>query len=189
MTTSLEIISKARLWAEGERDIASGSDGQFALMRYQNLIDNLPLFRTGHWCDVILTSADDYAAKDGERVVPNGFDAVITLPATYTDQCGKVHVQQDLSRVQVIGKGLWVFSVSNGAWRQADGLTLESDCPFGPEDEQGLAAMLAVALASDASGSLNELSPAVTQTAQAQVNKFRSRFYRADAPRAPATYY
>lgn len=185
MTTILDICTRA-LRAIGELragDEASGHDGADAMLKFQAMVNDLPGLRKGRWTDVILTDATTYEAADGERVSTSGFGATITLPTTYTNDSGTTVLQKDLSRVMIIGgaqAGLWLFSQSNAAWAQVDDLDLETESPFGPEDDAGLIAMLALELAPDYSDA-GEVSPIVIERAARQQRSFRARFRRAVA--------
>lgn len=176
-STMRDIVNRAlrQLGVVPFGEVATATQADQALDAARRVIDNLPLFRKGVWTDVVLDSADDYDANDGDRIALNGYAADITLPATYEDDNGDTRLQKDLSRVQVIGTGLYVFPSSLGAWMQADSLTLSSDFPFGPEDEVGFAAMLAVEMSDELACPVPE--KAVLQAAE-QVKSFRARFYR-----------
>lgn len=191
MTTCLEVCSRAlrALGVLGAGEEAAGDDAADALQHLQAMLDDLPLLRNGEWSEVILTSAEAYTAKDGERITTNGFDAPITLATTYEDECGRTVPQRDLSRVQILGEhdqaGMWIWSAGKGAWGRADGLGLTDELPFGAQDDAGLVAMLAVELSAEYPG---EVRPATVARAQRQVTSFRARFYREVIVRADEAY-
>jgi hypothetical protein len=85
----------------------------------------------------------------------------------------------DCAKVQITGdaanKGVWLYSATKGAWGRVDGLTLASELPFGPEDDDGLAAQLAVALAPEYGAQLDPVT--VTRSNQSKAS-FRARFKR-----------
>lgn len=179
-TTVLDILTRAAriLGVVRAGESPSGADQADLLQHLQDVIDGLPLLRDGEWADVVLTSAAAYSASDGERIAPQGYAAPITLPATLVNEAGETVPQQDLSRVQVIGSGLWVYSASKGAWSQVDGLTIDDDSPFGDEDTGALAALVAVSAAEEYGAQLPQVS---VQRASRGINSFRGRFYR-EAP-------
>lgn len=142
---------------------------------HKSVLARLPLLRDGPWTDVILTSDDDYEASDGERITLEGYDPVVTLPTTYEDDCGNTVVQRDLSRVHVIGDGLYVWSSSLASWNKTDDLAVGDTFPFGPEDQPGIAALIAVE-AADEYGV--QLSPLVIARAEAVVTSMQARFWR-----------
>lgn len=180
MTTLLDIATRA-LRAQGVIDagqVPAGQDAADALQHLQDTINDLPLLRAGEWTEVTLTDATTYAASDGERVNAGSTGATITLPTTYTDENGVSQTTLDLSRVQIIGgtqAGLWVYAASLGEWAQVDDLALNDDSPFGPEDDAGLVALMAVSMVSEYGG---EVSAVVTARAQRAMSSFRARFYR-----------
>ena len=176
MTTCLDIIRRAVLSAEGDRDVPAGDDGRLAMMRLQDVILGLPQLMNGPWREVDAREAASVTAADGDRVRA-GAQTVVTFP----DAAGA-----DLCRVQVLGEGpqtgIWVRAASLGAWRRADGLSLADDSPFGPEDDAGLSAILALSLAADAG------VPATVETAalaMAAMTRFSARFHREQPQGAP----
>lgn len=177
MTTMRDAVNKvARLLSVTMAgQAATGHDADDLLEHMQGVIDRLPLFHDGEWRDVPLTSAADYTAKDGERISPQGFNPVITLPPTHKDACGREQIQEDLSRVHVIGDGFYVWSSSLAAWNKASGLKLGDAFPFGPKDLQGIVALTAVIAAPEYQV---EVAPAVISQAEAALKSFSARFYR-----------
>jgi hypothetical protein len=180
MATILEIITRSAgamgLVRSGQ--VPTGADAQDLLRKLQDVINALPLLRSGEWSDVILASSATYVASDGQRIQTNGYSATITLPTTYTDEDNATVPQKDLSRVQIIGgtqAGLWIYAASNGSWARCDALALTDTSPFGPEDDLGLAALVAVESADDYGA---EVSAITVQRAADVLNSFRSRFYR-----------
>ncbi len=179
MTTCLDIIRRALLAAEGEREVPGGADGQLALMRLQDVILSLPRLMNGPWRDV-RAQGTAVAATDGMRVHADAA-AVVTLPLPLSD--GEGAPPADLSRVQVIGPnaaaGVWVYAASTGAWRRADGLSLSSPSPFGPEDDAGLSSLLALSVAADGGGTVSPETMARVARAAAALSRFAARFHRA----------
>lgn len=179
--TNLDVISRALrlLGVLSAGQVASDDDGADGLVALQDVVDTLPLLRTGEWTEVLLTSAAPYTARDGERIHTQGHLATIDLPTTFTDpRTSQLTAQQDLSRVQIIGgeqAGLYIYSASLGAWSKVDGLEISGDCPFGPEDFKGLAALVAAAVA-DEQG--QPLPPLVGGAAAQALSSFHARFYR-----------
>lgn len=151
------------------------------MQHLQDVINGLPLLRDGEWADVFLTSTAAYAASDGERIYTEGYAATITLPTTYVDERGTTKATLDLSRVQIMGAdhdqvGLWVYSAQNGSWARVDALTQDDDSPFGPEDDAGLGAMVAIhSVPEYGEAALTQATPGMAAQA---TNSFRSRFYR-----------
>lgn len=183
MTTNHEVLSRTArfLGITSAGQEPAGNDAADLMIELQDAIDSLPLLRGGEWTEVILSSAADYVASDGERITTAGYAATITMPTTQVDEAGDTVPLTDLSRIQIVGEdhaqaGLWVFSASLGEWRKADGLAQEDNFPFGPEDEAGMAAIVAVG--STSSFGTDELSPVVAARAARQIQSFRTRFYR-----------
>lgn len=194
MSTTRDIIRRALrligVLASGQEP--GGSDAADGLERLQSLILGLPgLVHNAHWREVATHAA--YVAKEGERITVTAPGAV-TLPSIITwnpaldpfcdpsglewDDCTTARPPYDLARVQIIGQtppnaGLWVYSASNAAWRRADGLKITSDCPFGVEDDGGLAAILAVDVVDEFGGQVGQRTLAV---AQQSARSFRARF-------------
>ena len=108
MTTMRTAVDKAArlLGVTMAGQTATGQDAADVLEHMQGVIDRLPLFHNGEWTEVLMSSAGQYVAQDGERINRQGFEAAVVLPTTYADRCGGVTAQQDLSRVQVIGDGI-----------------------------------------------------------------------------------
>lgn len=167
--------------------VPTGTDSKHLLRCLQAAIDGLYGLRNGAWKDVLLTSDADYTASDGERISPQGFDPVITLPTTYKDDCGRERIMRDLSRVHVIGDGLFVWSSTLAAWNKTDQLSLEDRFPFGDEDLPGIVAMAAVLAAPKYSD--GDLSPVIVLTAQASAKALKGRLYREAFVRDPDPVY
>lgn len=181
-TTCLDIVTRALriLGVIGAGEAPGPQDGQDAMLHLQEMIDGLPMLRTGPWTEVRLPSAAAYTAKDGERVNTRGYAAAITLPDTYEDEDGATVSQRDMSRVQIIGgdqAGLWLYAASRGAWSKIDGLELSSDLPFGKEDDAGMVALLAVTMAPEFSDG-GDVAPVVVERAAKQMRSLRARLRR-----------
>lgn len=172
--------------------VASGGvpDGQVALdlrEAVQGVIDNLPLFHDGYWRDVILTSSDAYTAADGDRINLDGYSPVVTLPTTYVDDCGDTKIMPDLSRVHVIGEGIYVWSSILGAWNNTDELEPGDPFPFAQKDYLGIVAQTVVEIAHLYSDT--PVPPAIVRRATLSVNSLRGRFWREAYVREPDTVY
>lgn len=178
MTTMSDAVGQvARLLGITKRSQQpTGNDAADLLNYLQGVIDRLPLFRNGEWCDVLLTSDAAYEASDGERVSPQGFDPVITLPTTYLDDCNRTKIMEDLSRVHVIGDGLYVWSSDLAAWNKADALALGDVFPFGAGDLPGIVAAAAIAAQPEYTDA--QLSPVILARAEAMLKSMSARFYR-----------
>lgn len=153
----------------------TGHDATDLLAHMQGVIDNLPLFRKGEWTDVLLTSSDAYEASDGERISVEGFDPVITLPTTYEDDNGDTKIMRDLSRVHVIGDGVYVWSQSLAAWNKTDELEPGDTFPFGNEDLPGIIALTIMECAEEYGAQVSQLT---ASRADAALKSFSARFYR-----------
>lgn len=173
---------KIRILASGET--SSADEEADALSALQDIVLSHPGMHAG-WRDVFATSAATIYARDGERVHAGAFDPTIIKPLTVTDfgWCGRQ--TQDLAKLQIIGgtgAGLFLFA---GEWRQADNLLLDSDNPFGPETNDGLAAQLAVRIADEYGA---EPGQTVKNIALRSEKMIRSRLYRTDRARCQDDY-
>ena len=177
MTTMRDAVNQAArlLGVSMAGQVPTGNDADDILVYVQGAIDRLPLLRDGEWTDVLLTSSAAYAAKDGQRISTQGFDPVITLPTTYLNDRNDAVIQEDLSRVHVIGDGLYVWSSDLAAWNKVDGLGLNDPFPFGPRDMPGVVALTVLDAGPEYSV---EPSAIIVTRAQAALRSFRSRFYR-----------
>ena len=159
----------------------SGPDAEDGLERLQNLILALPgLQLNGVWREVAVTAA--YTAREGDRCTVTSPGAV-TLPTTVTDcETGCTRPPLDLAKVQIIGSvgnaGLWLYSATKGAWGQADSLELKSELPFGPEDDDGIAAILGVNMQDEYSE--NPLGDRTIALAQQFARSVRARLKKAE---------
>lgn len=174
MSTCLDIVRRALRLTEGETGVPTGLRAEDALQRLQSVVLDLPgLLKNATWCDQFVSAA--YTAQEGERISVTA-PGVVTLPTIITS-CGAQRLPLDCARVQILGAatnaGLWVYSASKGAWGKANSLALNSESPFGDEDDEGLAALLAVALIDEYGG---EISAATVSTANASKASLRSRF-------------
>lgn len=189
-TTCQEIVNRAMrlIGVTGAGQAAVGHDATDAETHLRELVNELPGLFRGPWTDVIRTDSTAYTAKDQDRINCGTYSPVITLPTTRKDpDTGDTVAMPDLSRVQVIGTtgggvehakfGLWVFSASRASWSRADSLSLTSDSPFGKEDDAGLSALLAVALAPEFTDA-GEVPSVVVERAARQMRSFRARFRR-----------
>lgn len=183
MSTCLQIITRGlrALGVLSAGQVASGVKAANAMEHLQDIINGLPLLRDGEWTDVFLTSTAAYAASDGERIYTEGYAAAITLPTTFVNDDGQTVATLDCSRVHIMGAdhdqvGLWVYSAQNGSWARVDALALNDDSPFGPDDDRGLGALVAVSSVPDFGGA--DLTPATVGMAGQAIASFRSRFYR-----------
>lgn len=154
----------------------TGSDAQSGMEYLQSLILDLPgLLKNGRWREVAVTGP--YTAREGDRCTVSS-PGVVTLPVT---TCARP--PHDLARVQILGAadnaGLWIYIATKGAWGRLDALTIEDDMPFGAEDDAGLAAMLAVNMASEY-GEESELGQRTVAAAQTAARSFRARFKKAE---------
>lgn len=177
MSTCLDIVRRAMRLAAGETGVPTGRDAADAMQRLQSVILGLPGFlHNGSWRDRFVSDA--YTAKEFDRITVTAPGAV-TLPTTITCD-GDTRLPLDLAKVQILGTadnaGLWLYSVSKGAWGLASGLGLEDESPFGDEDDDGLAAQLAVVLADEFGGAIT--APTI-QAANASKASLRSRFKKA----------
>lgn len=183
MTTMRQAVSKvARLLGvtvAGQEP--TGHDAADILDHMQSVIDRLPGLRDGVWRDVLLGDDADYTASDGERIAAQGFDPVITLPTTFAEERGATKIMPDLSRVHVIGDGIYVWSATLGAWNRADGLTPGDPFPFGPEDLPGIVALTVLEAGADYGAEPSQIS---VLRAEAALTSFSGRFYRDISVRA-----
>lgn len=180
MSTCQDIVRRAlRLLAvvpAGQEP--TGTDAEDGRDALQSLILGIPgLILNGRFHERAVSTA--YTAKEGERLTATGA-AAITLPLTVTwDGCTRP--PHDLAKVQIVGKvdnaGLWLWSATKEAWGRADGLTLESELPFGTEDDRGLGAQLAADLMDEYSATLGQRTLAL---AQQSARSLRARLKKYD---------
>lgn len=177
MTTMRDAVSKVSrlLGVTMAGQEPTGADAADILDHLQGAIDRLPGLRNGPWTDVFLTTDAAYDAKDGERVVVEDSDPVITIPAVYVDECGRTRVPGDLSRVHVVNDGLFVFSASLGAWRKTDALAAGDPFPFGDEDLPGIIALTVVEAAEEYGAQVSQLT---ASRAEATLTGMTARFWR-----------
>lgn len=168
MTSNLDLMRRAFLSAEGVRGVPTGDDAQLALMRWQDIVTRLMGERDGGWQEVFATGS--LTAADGQRV-HSGAGLTVSLPSGAE--------VLDLSRIHVVGAttsaGSWLYVASKGGWSRTDTLAVSGDNPFGREDDLGLAAVLALALAGDGGG---EVSPLVDSLAAQCVTSLSARMAR-----------
>lgn len=192
MSTALDIVRRAlrSMGALRRGKEPTGADQADGLERLQSLILAMPgLIQNGRWCERAKSAA--YTAKEGERITVTGA-VTITLPLTVTDcETGCTRPPKDLARVYVLGAdavvdysgdedgaaGLWVYSATLGAWARADGLTIDDDMPFGAEDDEGLAAQLAVNMVDEYGGGISARTAALAQNS---ARSFRARLKKAE---------
>lgn len=177
MSTCLDIVRRALRLVAGETGVPEGQEGQDALERLQSIFLDQPGFlHNGTWRDRYKDAA--YTACESDRITVTA-PGVVTLPTVITDDYSLCQRQPlDLAKVQIIGAdatnaGFWIYSASKAAWGKLDGLALSDECPFGTEDDEGLAAQLAVALVDEYGGEVSARTVAKANQSQAG---FRARF-------------
>lgn len=174
MSTCLDIVRRALRLVAGETGVPAGGEAADALQRLQSVVLGLPgLLHNGVWRDRFVSAA--YTAKESDRITVTAPGAV-TLPTSISSD-GPQRLPLDCAKVQILGAadnaGLWLYSVSKGAWGKASGLALSDECPFGEEDDEGLAAMLALALVDEYGGQLSAATLAAASQSKASL---RARF-------------
>lgn len=193
MSTAKDIVRRAlRLTGElvsGQQP--SGSAAADGLELLQGLILDMPgLIMNGYWREESASTA--VTAKEGRRYTVTA-PGVITLPVTVTDD-GCTRPPHDLAKVQIVGTaanlGTWIYSATKGAWGKVEDLTISSELPFGPEDDAGLAAQLAVEMA-DEYGETAVVGPRTVARAQKSARSMRARFKKAEArdPHRPSLHH
>lgn len=180
MSTMRDIVRRALRLAAGETGVPTGADAQDAAQRLQSVILDIPGFiHNGSWRRDRYVTTGVYTARESDRIMVTA-PGVVTLPAVITAYgypCPRQPL--DLAKVQITGAsnaGIWLYSATKAAWGRADGLTIESDIPFGPEDEDGLAAQLALALVDEFGGEVSAVTTAKSNQSKASL---RSRFKKA----------
>lgn len=196
MSTATDIITRglrmAGVTARGY--VPAGLDAEDALQYLQSVVLGLPGFvhNGGTWREKAITSAAD--ARESYRYTVTTPGAV-TLPASITScwSCGCSRAPYDLAKVQIFGEdaenpGIWLYSATKAAWGRADALEIGSELPFGAEDDEGLAALLAVNISDEYGAQIGER---VAGLAARATRSFRSRFKAHEAPRCcfPRDYY
>lgn len=186
--TQREIISaalrKLAIIASGETP--SSDELNDGLAQAQALVLEHPNLSGCRWRDVYASSDETITACDGQRIDLGSWSPAVTLPTSQSWLGLNRRAMPELSRVQIVGgpqAGLWLFS--EGLWRQADALTLESENPFGPSTNDGVAAQLAIRLAGDYG---KDPTSMVVGTAARSEKTIRGRLYRAERCRSQDDY-
>jgi hypothetical protein len=187
MSTPLDIVRRALrtmgVLKRGKEP--TGSDLADGIEKLQSVVLQFPgLLHNGRWREVAVDGA--YTAREGDRCTVSGAGSV-TLPAVVEDcRTGAARPPLDMAKVQIIGDapnaGLWVYSATRSAWGRVDAITVEGanePLPFGPEDEEGLAAILATNWVDEYGA---EISARTVALAQIATGSLRSRFKRAEPP-------
>lgn len=180
MSTMRDIVRRALRLVAGETGVPDGEDGADACQRLQSVILDIPGFiHNGTWRRDRYVTTGSYTARESDRIIVTS-PGVVTLPTVITGYgypCPRQPI--DLAKVQITwaaNAGLWLYSATKAAWGRADGLQIENDHPFGPEDDDGLAAQLAVALLDEFGG---EISAATTAKSNQSKASLRARFKKA----------
>lgn len=128
-------------------DTPSSEEMDVALVAFQNMA--LSLLPATHMTDVLITA--NYTAGENERITPDGGTFTVTRPDTVTDTLtGDERAPRNGALIEVCGTPMKYIYVSELAtWKALTGLTLDSDQPFGPSHDEGVAAMTAVRIAPD----------------------------------------
>lgn len=125
--------------------------------------------------DVLISA--DYTAGEDERITDTSGSAVVTKPTTITTDC-EPRPPRNGAIIEVTGffPQRYIYISELKAWVQLDGLTLNSDQPFGPTLEEAVAAMIAARI----SGSVLQRDPPdeVIQLATQGRSAFDARFFQ-----------
>lgn len=184
MATCQDIIRRAlrSLGILGSGQEPTGADADDGLERLQSLVLGLPgLNMNGLWHDHA-TSTAGTVARESQRLTVTA-PGTVTLPLVIT-HCERPRPPRDLAKVQIIGTGLdnagfWIYSATKSLWGQLDGLEISSELPFGDEDSEGLAAMLAVNMG-DEFGATATITQRTNNLAATAARSFRARFKKYD---------
>lgn len=131
--------------ARGLGQSVSADETAEALAVFQNMLISLP--RT-ILTDVLITA--NYTAGENERITMSGGAFTVTKPSTVTDtKTGATRAPRNGAIIEIADATTpqrWIYITELAGWQQVHSLTLTSVQPFGPEHEEGLAAMLAMRL-------------------------------------------
>lgn len=146
-----------------------------AMTAFQDMLMSLPALGLGGPLDDVLISAN-YTAGENEAITDSSGSAVITKPTTVVDDdTGLDRAPRNGAVIQINGASsptIWVYVAYLQAWKQFTGLTLNSESPLGPVHNEGLAAMLAVRIASPTT----QISNNVALMAEKGINDINARF-------------
>jgi hypothetical protein len=127
-------------------DTPSAAEMAEALAEFQNMVLSLPR--------VVLTEvvvSANYTANENERITDTSGTAVITKPTVIVDsRSGLNRPPHNGSVVEIANAATplrFIYITELGSWMQTSQLALSGAQPFGPEHEQGLAAMIAARIA------------------------------------------
>lgn len=131
-----------------------------------------PAFGVGGPLTEVLISAD-YTPNEDERITVTSGAPVVTLPSTITD-ADTLELRPPRDGALVIETGttpkVWIYGAQRAAWVDLNALTANSATPFGPEHDEGLAALLAIRLSPEYGAAIPDTVAALAQLGQAQLD-------------------
>lgn len=151
MTTVRDTLTRA-IRMTGARPL--GDDPEAAeldvgLDALQAMLDSLVALG-GPLTDVLISA--NYTAGENERITKTAGTETVTRPTTVIDsKTGASRAPRNGAVIEVCGTSptTHVYCAQLASWMPIKALTLDSDQPFGPEHDEGLAAMVAVRVGPD----------------------------------------
>lgn len=139
---------------------------------FKSMVMAWPAFGVGGpLADVLITAA--YTAGEDERVTMSGGVFLVTLPATVVDaDTSEDRPPRDGAIVYVAGATpeVNVYRAAYASWVDLNAITLNDAQPFGPEHDEGLAALLAIRLSPEYGAAITDAVGALAQLGQAQLD-------------------
>lgn len=186
--TVQDIITRAIILtgARSFSQIPGANETAAALTTFQNMLLGLP--RTV-LTDVLITA--NYTAGENERITNSGGPFTVTKPTTVVDtKTGLTRAPHNGAVVEVANATTptrHIYITELAGWQQVHGLALTDASPFGPEHNEGLAAMLAVrlypVLQQDQTRSPSAVTLQLAQQGRAAIRqRFRQPFFAQTDP-------
>lgn len=129
-------------------DTPSAEEMEVALDAFQNMA--LTLLPATQITDVLISA--DYTAGENERITADDETVTVTIPDTITDtRTNTERAPRNGALVEICGTSpaKYIYVAELASWKALTGLTLVGDQPFGPSQEEAVAAMVAVRIAPD----------------------------------------
>lgn len=159
-----------RVYGSGvDPEAEESADG---LTAFKAMIMAWPAFGVGGPLTEVLITAN-YTAGEDERVTMSGGTYTVTLPATVVDaDTSDNRAPRDGAIVLVAGSApkVNVYRAQYASWVDLNTITLNDAQPFGPEHDEGLAALLAIRLSPEYGAAITDAVGALAQLGQQQLD-------------------